>query len=193
MLKNAGLTEINLYEDLIRPREDIIQYSKNRVLFSTDVAKTVDDLFEHYVKHRFAYKKDYEEKMQSRIRALLKQSQIEKAFRQGSLGEQGKYKVPLPFVNTNKKAGIKPIHFRHPDSNKLIEHGLTWLMKIQQLKRYGFIEFDDLLFAYNPPKSEDGILFDAFNDVKVQIENTGIRMISFERDDEIIDFARHYI
>ena len=193
LLINSRQTKINLYEDLIRPREDIIQYSQNRALFSMDVAKTVDDLFDHYVKHRFAYEKSYEEKICLRIKNLLKQEQSEKEFKQGFLGDKDKYAVTFPFVNSEEAAAIKPIHFRHQDSNKLIEHGSSWLMKIQQLQRRQFIKFNDVLFAYQPPKNEQGILFDAFKDIKSQIEEVGIQMVSVEKGDEIIDFTRQYI
>ncbi len=39
------------YNDLIRPREDIIRYSENRVIVSTSPEKTVIELFESYVHH----------------------------------------------------------------------------------------------------------------------------------------------
>ena len=180
------------YDDLIRPREDIIQYSQNRVLFSTDAIKTVDELFDHYVKREFAYHDRHEEEMRKRIRTLLITSGLEGQFKQGYLGNEDKYKVNLPFVNAQGKAAIKPIHFRHPDSSQLIDHGVSWLTKIGQLKRYGMIETENVLFAYNPPEHQQGVLFSAFEEVKTQIEETGIKMIDFNQTDFVVEFAQQH-
>lgn len=182
-------TKMNVFDELIRPREDIVQYSKNRVLFSNDIAKTLDDLFEHYVKRSFAYKESHEETMRRKIRDLLKQNGLEKQFKQGIIGKEGKYIVQLPFVNQSHQAAIKPIHFRHSDSNKLIDHGLTWLAKVQQLKRYNFIQPNHILFAYNPPENEQGVLFEAFKEIKAQIENFEIIMVDINKTENITHFV----
>ncbi len=51
LLERSAPIHVDLYNELIRPREDIIRYSENRVIVSTDTQKTVDKLFERYV-HR---------------------------------------------------------------------------------------------------------------------------------------------
>lgn len=190
-LERTPNPKMDIYEELIKPREDIIQYSHNRVLFSTDINKTLDDLFEHYVKRSFTRKEGHEEKMQRCIHALLKEQGLDTKFKENEVGEQ-KYKVRLPFVNPEKNAAIKPIHFTHPDSSKLIEHGLSWLMKIQQLNHYGLIQPDHVLFAYTPPENKKGDLFEAFSDIKNQIKNAGINTILIENTDDITGFARKF-
>lgn len=185
--------KVDFYEELIRSREDIIQYSKSRVLFSTDIVKTLDELFEHYVKRKFVYKEDYEKAMQKRIKDFLKKSGWEREFKNGSIGEEHKYKVQLPFVSRNAQVAIKPIHFRQADSNKLIDHGLTWRMKIQQLCRHGFIQSNHVLFAYDPPEDNRDSLLEAFTDVKSQIEESGIIMVDIKHFEQITDFLSHAI
>ncbi|OQY43640.1 MAG: hypothetical protein DRR08_29675 [Candidatus Parabeggiatoa sp. nov. 2] len=51
LLEQSAPVQVDLYNELIRPREDIIRYSENRVIVSTDTQQTIDKLFEHYV-HR---------------------------------------------------------------------------------------------------------------------------------------------
>jgi uncharacterized protein YjcR len=51
LLEQSAPIQVNLYNELIRPREDIIRYSENRVIVSTDTQQTVNKLFERYV-HR---------------------------------------------------------------------------------------------------------------------------------------------
>ena len=189
LLTKSIKIKMDFYEELIRPREDIIQYSKNRVLFSTDITKTLDDLFEHYIERSFANKEHHEENMRKKIRSLLIKKGLEKKFKQGIIGQEGKYNVLLPFVNQHHQAAIKPIHFRHPDSNKLTDHGLIWLAKIRHLKRYDFVQPEHILFAYNAPEQKKGILFDAFKEVKNQIEDFGITMIDIEKSEKITNFC----
>lgn len=191
-LNHSPKTPINLYDELIRPREGIIQYSQNRALLSTDIQQSLTDLFEHYVKRDFAYKEHYEEVMKKRIHALLKDYGLERQFRSGYLGEDNKYKVKLPFVDDTYRAAIKPIHFKHSEPNSLIEHGLTWLMKITQLKRLGFIQPENILFTYNAPDEQSGILFEAFNDVKMQIEDVGILMADINESETVSHFVHRY-
>jgi len=193
LLTKSVVSKMDFYDELIRPREDIIQYSKNRVLFSTDVIKTVESLFEHYVKHEFAYQENYEEEMKKRIQSLLKNYGFEKSFKNGYVGDENKYKVHLPFVSTNAQAAIKPIHFKHSDPHQLIEHGLNWLMKITQLKRYGFIDPQNILFTYNPPEKESAKLFNAFNDVQNQIKDAGVVMTNINEESSITEFVQRYV
>jgi len=193
LLTASVLNKMDVYDDLIRPREDIVQYSKNRVLFSADVEKTVDELFEHYVKRDFAYREPHEEEMRKRIRLLLKEHGLEEQFKDGYVGKEDQYEVHLPFVDSKCQTAIKPIHFRHPDSSKLIEHGLQWMMKVTQLKRFGLIDPQNILFTYNPPEDRQGALFNAFVDVKKQIEDVGISTVNIDESDVIADFARSHL
>jgi hypothetical protein len=51
LLAQNHTNQINLYNELIRPRQDIIRYSKNRILLSTEPDVKVNDLFKNYVLH----------------------------------------------------------------------------------------------------------------------------------------------
>jgi len=192
LLRNSSHIKINMYDELICPREGVIQYSQNRVLLSTNVVQTLTDLFEHYVNRKFAHKENYEEVMKKIIHALLKKYGLEKQFKSGFLGDDDKYKVNLPFINKLHQSAIKPIHFKHSEPNALIEHGLTWLMKIKQLKRHGFIQPENILFTYHTPDEKSGILFDAFNDVKMQIEEVGILMADINESETVSQFVHRY-
>jgi hypothetical protein len=192
LLTHASSGKIDFYDELIRPREDIIQYSKNRVLYSTDINQTINDLFEHYVKRDFAHNEQHEEEMRKRIHGLLINCGLQGRFKNDYIGDETKYKVNLPFVGRNRQAAIKPIHFRHPDSNQLINHGVEWMGKITQLKRHKLIEPKNVLFTYSPPENQRGVLFDAFNDVKNQIEDMGILMADINAEEAITQFVRSH-
>jgi Protein of unknown function (DUF3037) len=192
LLTQSLSEKMDFYDELIRPREDIIQYCKNRVLYSTDINQTVSDLFERYVKRDFAHNEQHEEEMRKRIYGLLINCGLQGRFKNDYVGDENKYKVNLPFVDRNRQAAIKPIHFKHPDSNQLINHGVEWIGKITQLKRYGFIEPKNVLFTFSAPDDRCGVLFDAFSDVKSQIEDMGILMADINAEDAIAQFVRSH-
>jgi hypothetical protein len=71
----------------------------------------------------------------------------------------------------------------------LIDHGLSWLAKIQQLEKYRFIQPNEILFAYDAPDDSQSKLFAAFNEIKEQIESEGIVMADIKRNEDIVKFA----
>lgn len=183
-------TEVDLYAELIRSREDIIRFSDSRVLFCTDPATTVNELFEHYIHRSFAHEPGHEEKMKRQVRDLLEHYNLGEKYKEGVIGEPDKYEVKFPFVAKNKKQTvIKPIHFKHDKPSQLIDHGLSWLARIQQLEKHRFIRPDEILFAYDAPDDSQGNLFAAFNEIKEQIVKEGIGMADIKGKDEIIKFA----
>jgi hypothetical protein len=182
--------DVDLYAELIRSREDIIRFSDSRVLFCTDPALTVNELFEHYIHRSFAQEPGHEEKMKRQVRDLLEHYNLGEKYKEGVIGEKDKYEVTFPFVAKNKKRTvIKPIHFKHEKPTQLIDHGLTWLTKVQQLEKYRFIKPDEILFAYDAPDDTQGALFAAFNEIKEQIVKEGIEMADIKGKDQIIKFA----
>jgi len=183
-------TDIDLYGELIRPREDIIRFSENRVLFSNDPVATVDKLFEHYVHRSFLDEPSYEEKIKKQVRDLLNSYNLSDKYKEACIGEPDKYEVRFPFVcKLDKRAIIKPIHFKHDKPSKLIDHGIAWLGKIQQLEKFGFIAPEEILFAYDAPDEGKSNLLAAFYEIKNQIENEGIIMADINSRNEIIQFA----
>ena len=177
----------DLYTELVRPREDIIRYSNNRVIFSTNPENTVNELFEYYVHHSFTRKKQHELEIAKKIKELLQEKNLASQFKEKSVGNT-KYALRLPFVGENKQI-IKPIHFRHNKSKEIIEHGLIWLTKINQLQLYGYANLETTLFAYIAPENTGSKLFEAFSDVRKQIEDSGIVMADIQRPAEITKFV----
>ena len=187
--ETAGV-DVDLYGELIRCREDIIRFSDSRVLFSIDPVATVDKLFEHYIHRSFIHEPGHEEKMKKQVRELLDSRNLGKKYREDTIGEADKYEVRFPFVCKNtKQTVIKPIHFKQDKPSLLIDHGLSWLAKVQQLEKYHFIRPDEILFAYDAPDNSQSNLFAAFNEIKQQIESEGIEMADIKRNDDIVRFA----
>ncbi len=182
-----------LYNGLVQPREDIVYYSEHYTRFTKNPVATMAERFEYYVQHRFTQQKGHEKRMQERITQLLQTHNLAQHFKQQKIGNKH-YEVHFPFV-TNKKikekiAIIKPIHFRHTDSKKLMNHGIHWIGTMNQLFRYQLATPERTLFSYKAPDTTEGLLFDAFEDIKTQIEDRGIQLLSIDHQDETLAFVR---
>lgn len=181
---------VDFFAELTRLREDIVRYSNTRVLYSEEPTSTVNKLFDFYVQRSFTQDKGHEARMAGQVRKLLKQHNLADKFKDQIVGNKDKFSIRFPFVHKNsQQVIIKPIHFRHSDSSQLIEHGLSWLGKVNQLSRYGFLQPKNTLFAYAPPENRTGKLQEAFDDIHFQIKNAGIRMIDINQPKEIAKFA----
>jgi len=183
-------TDIDLYAELIRGREDIIRFSANRALLCSDPLAEVNQLFERYVHRSFLHEPSYEEKMKKQVRDLLVQYQLGDRYKESLIGESDKYEVRFPFVSQDaNQVIIKPVHFKHDKPSQLIDHGLSWLGKIQQLSKLGFIAPNKILFTYNAPNHNQKQLYNAFSDIKQQIEAEGIVMSDVDNTEKIVKFA----
>lgn len=182
-----------LYNNLVEAREDIVNYSEHYTRFTEDPVATVTERFEYYVQRRFTQQKGHEKQMQERISQLLQTHHLAHHFKQRKLGNKH-YEVYLPFVTHQEKeaipAIIKPIHFRHTDSRKLMNHGIQWIGTMNQLFRHQLATPERTLFTYKAPDTTKGLLYDAFEDIKTQIKDQGIQMLPIDQQAKTIAFAQ---
>lgn len=182
--------DAGLYDELTRCREDIVRFSDSRVLFSANPEKTVDQLFQHYVERSFAYEPSYEEQMRKQLRELLISRNLGELYKQDTIGDTEKYKVNFPFVRkSDRRKVIKPIQFLNADPTALIDHGREWLTKVEMLKKFGFIEPQQVLFAYKTKQPSEGSLFNPFDEVQEMADSLGVQMIDIIASDKIVEFA----
>ena len=182
-----------LYDELVRPREDIIAYSTHHVRFTENPETTADELFEHYVHHSFAHKQGHEDRMKASIAKLLTSHQLAARFKDRTLGSE-LYEVRLPFVTQKRIPSIiKPIHFCHPQSKQLLNHGLQWKVTMQQLFRMKVATPEQTLFTYQAPARDTGILYEAFEEARTQIAELGIQMLDIVEQEGITAFARQAV
>ena len=184
--------DVDLYAELIRCREDIIRFSESRVLFCIDPVETVDKLFEHYIHRSFIHEPAHEDKIKKQVRELLERCNLGEKYKEGTIGDADRYEVKFPFVCKNtKQSVIKPINFMQGKPSQLIDHGLSWLAKVQQLEKHSFIRPDDILFAYDAPDEVNSPLYPAFDEIRRQIEQAGIVMANASNENDIVSFAQH--
>ena len=64
---------------------------------------------------------------------------------------------------------------------------------MQQLFRMKVATPEQTLFTYKAPESDAGILYEAFEETRTQIEELGIRMLDIEERERITAFAREAV
>lgn len=186
----AGRIDVDLYNELTRCREDVIRYSESRVMFCDDPATKLEQLFEHYVQHSFANEPAYEDKMKRQVKELLANHNLEHIYKQTAIGDVNKYKATFPFVRkSDNKRVIKPIQFLHDEPTALIDHGRDWLSKVEMLSRFGYVEPQHVLFAYQKKPANQASLFDPFEEVMNMADKLGVNMIEMSAGDKIVEFA----
>lgn len=183
----------DFYKNLIAASENIIRYSDSRtMLITVSPQDQLEQLFNHYVNRSFTRNESHEERMRAQIRDLLKSKNLAANFKERDIGTEI-YKVNFPFVkrDNNDLTIIKPIHFQHSHSSKLIEHGDNWLNKIRRLKSNNLIEPKKVLFAYEKPKTQNGVLADAFHEVIKGIRKFNITTCPSSDQEAITYFAKN--
>ncbi len=91
----------NLFTEITRARETIIQFSKIRTVLTNNPDNTLKELFNYYVERNFVTKKYEEALLESGIRKLLYNANIGDRFSREKIGDAA-YHVSFPFVEQSR-------------------------------------------------------------------------------------------
>jgi len=180
-----------IFHEIIRPRETIVRFDKVRTVLTDDPDKKLKELFAYYVERNFVTKKYQETLLEHNVRQLLYKANIGDKFEKERLGDD-KYHVTFPFVKHEDERPvkvIKPLYLGYPEPTKIYEHGAAWIFRINKLKEK-YIEPENVLFTLAGP-AQDGNRIAAYQDVKEELQATGVRTLNSDNKDKIIEFALH--
>lgn len=200
-LKESNSTlALSLFEDLVRPRDGFIQYSKPRSILTDDPTKTCEDLFKFYVEREFVKKESAELPLEKHISSVLRNQGLSEYYRQEDIGD-AVFQARFPFVRGEKqapKSAIKAINLNHDNPSKIVDYGGHWVYRIQELKRRAVLPAR-VLFAYERPVENKSDVNGfkarqvAFSDIHNQLSNLGVELSEFCDDRKLIDFANDEI
>ena len=187
-----------LFDEIIRPRESIVRFSKVRTVLADNLNEKLDELFAYYVERNFVTKKYQEALLESNIRTLLYKAHIGDRFTKEKIGDDA-YHVSFPFVDQsqNNEKIIKPLHLAHEDSTQIYNHGAAWVFKVDKLKEKRHLELDNVLFTISKPSetniSNDNNRLEAYEEIETDLKKIGVHVLTFNDDntDKIIQFAKH--
>lgn len=179
-----------LWNELIKPKASTLQVSGPRMVFATDAAQQVLELFEHYVERTFVTR-EYQEKLLERgIRGWLRAEDLHNRFLPTRVGND-EYHAQFPFVALKDEMPvkvIKPLNLSYPESSKIIDHGGQWLVRVNALKNRDLLP-PHVLFAVDGP-SDSSARGRAAREITDALADTGVSVAPYRERRRVIEFAR---
>lgn len=175
--------------ELIRHRETIVRFSPPRAVLATDFQETLSELFEHYVEHGFATPQYQEQLLERGVRKVLKDASLSKRFRADTIGDDV-YHVRFPFVDSEGHqpiSVIKPIDLQQPEATKVLEHGGSWLFRIDQLRKRQLMPRRALFVIGG--RTDDPELKPAQDEILDALRDREVELVDRDDAGEIVRFA----
>lgn len=201
VLKNHGFNEYNeindinfaktIFSEVVRPRENIIRFSSPRFILAEDPGTTLLELFSFYVERNFVTKTYKEALLENGIRALLTKESLNNRFHRKTIGNT-EYQATFPFVefeNSKPIKIIKPLHLAQTKASEILDHGGTWLFRLEELRRRHTLP-ENVLFTVAGPETTDASRQQAFADIVGRLKETGVEVIDYLNLHRVIEFAR---
>lgn len=176
--------------ELVRPRETIMRFGELRTMLTENPDATLEKLFGFYVERNFVNKEYRETVMEKGVRKLLVQTNLAEYFVRKEIGD-AEFHVAFPFValrDEKPNTVIKPLNLGQDDPTRIRERGNEWQFRIKELTKRNYLP-PHVLFAVEGPE-QTGKHKLAFHDAFEMLEQTGVQVVPYENQQEIIRFAR---
>ncbi len=180
-----------LFAETTRQRESIIRFSETRVVLTEEPKNKFIELYEKYIHQNFITKEYLEVILEKEMRLWLNEAKIGKRFKRETIGND-EYQATFPFVeqqNNQFKKAIKPLHLAHAQASQILDHGGTWLFRLEALRRRKLLP-EKILFTVSGPKSNSNTRQTAYHEITERLKESGTTVIDSANYNEIIEFAR---
>lgn len=187
---DGQLTAQRAFDLMVRPLEAILRFSKERVKMTPKPKTVTSELFERFVMHDFAQKKNYEKELQSRVGHLVRGLNLRQQFKKTEVGTT-LYSINMPLVqqtDDDQLRVIQPLHFDRADPEKIIDHGNLWAGKLGTLKDLGKLP-EDILIPVEHPLMNQKDLEQAWLMTRKKLANFG-DLTDASNEKEIEKFAK---
>ena len=179
----------NLFAELVRPREAMLQFSDQRIALADDPKAKLDALFDHYVERNFVTKEYQERLLENNVRRLLFGARVGTEYRREKIGTAD-FAVNFPFVcMTGGKAErvIKPLYLAQGDSTKILTHGGQWVDKVRRLRKRQALPAD-VLFPVTAP-AVNSKPYAAFEEIREDLLAEKVQVVPANDENLILQFA----
>ncbi len=187
-VSNQGINAIQAFELIVRPLEAILRFSKERVKMTEKPQTIAAELFDRFVLHDFAQKKNYEQELQRRVGQLVRKLNLRHQFKKEKIGTL--YPVNMPLVQNTEEGqvrAIQPLHFDRDEPEKIIEHGNLWIGKLGTLQELKELP-DDILIPVEKP-THKGDVQTAWKMIRGRLKDFG-DITDASNDKQIEKFAK---
>lgn len=179
----------NLFGELTRPREAILQFDEPRLALAEDPKAKLQELYEHYVERNFVTKEYQERLLESNVRKMLFRAKIGNEYQRQKIGGAD-FAVNFPFVHmVEEKATriIKPLFLAQPDTTRLLTHGGQWVDKIRRLRKRNALP-ENVLFPVTAP-AQGARQFAAFEEIQAELAEQEVQIAPANDEALILEFA----
>ena len=181
----------NLFNELVRPREAMLQFADQRVVLTDEPKVKLGQLFDHYVERNFVTKEYQERLLENTVRRLLFRARVGTEYRREKIGTTD-FAVNFPFVHmADGKAQriIKPLHLAQGDSTKVLTHGGQWVDKVRRLRKRNALPAD-VLFPVTAPAANTKP-YEAFQEIRDDLLEAKVQVVPANDESLILQFAAH--
>ena len=178
----------NLFAELVRPREAMLQFADQRIALADDPKAKLDALFDHYVERNFVTKEYQERLLENNVRRLLFGARVTE-YRREKIGTAD-FAVNFPFVcMTGGKAErvIKPLYLAQGDSTRILTHGGQWVDKVRRLRKRQALPAD-VLFPVTAP-AINSKPYKAFEEIREDLLAEMVQVVPANDENLILQFA----
>ncbi|HGT2382774.1 TPA: DUF3037 domain-containing protein [Neisseria gonorrhoeae] len=176
-------------DHLTRPREALIMAARPGVTLAPGRGQELNRLFDYFVARSFA-KNQPEAELTRQIQAMSKPLQTAYPFKESTIGDPSGFHASIPLVqkaeNGEIRKIIKPIYFGRKDPADIYYKSDKRIADIKRLRRGGYIDRSEILFAYEPPERPDKAQEKALLDVSGDLEEQGIQLADNRSEGKII-------
>lgn len=179
----------NLFGELVRPREAMLQFDEQRIALANDPKTKLDVLYDHYCERNFVTKEYQERLLESTVRKLLFGAHVGNEYRQEKIGGDD-FAVNFPFVRmVGGKAEriIKPLYLAQNDSTKLITHGGQWVDKIRRLRKRQALPAEVLIPVTAPARNTRP--YEAFEEIRDDLRGADVQVVPANDERLILEFV----
>ncbi len=180
-----------LWSEMIKPKESLVRFSEGRVALATDPAEKLKALFGHYVERNFVTREYQEKTLERNVRGVLRSAELADRFLEAPIGND-EYHANFPFVqllNEKPVKVIKALTLQQSNSARVLDHGGSWIMRVQNLRRRSLLP-DRVLFAVDGDADEPSLRGKARREIASELRHLGVTVVPVARQQELIAFAR---
>lgn len=180
-----------LWAEMIKPRESLVRFSDGRVVLAEEPAEKLRALFGHYVERNFVTREYQEKTLERNVRGVLRSAELADRFLEARIGND-EYHANFPFVqlvNEMPVKVIKALTLQQSDSARVLDHGGSWIMRVQNLRRRSLLP-ERVLFAVDGDEDEPGLRGKARREIADELRSLGVAVVPVARQQELISFAR---
>lgn len=179
----------NLFAEVVRPREAMLQFADQRVVLAEDPKATLLQLFDHYVERNFVTKEYQERLLENNVRKLLFNVQVGARYQREKVGTED-FAVNFPFVDMvegKAERVIKPLYLAQGDSTKILTHGGQWVDKVRRLRKRNALP-PKVLFPVTQPAANTKP-YHAFQEIRQDLLAENVQVVAADDERQILKFA----